>query len=325
MLPVATLSSQASGGVLVERAARLLEFSDTFTGEPPVLRIRQNRSGPQVARVGTERQVPQVGLERQARHRANDACRAVLRRFRRVATVRPAGACRSRFRVSSFAFCPNALPILFLPTQITDGTETTKGFASDRKFKHMPFRMTTLALLTSGLIVAAGVGAGCQSQRGFRSAQARVTSPWRRAAPQASTIDEPLEYEEDAPQLRDAQRSRDTQRSFVIPPQPEIPFAPAVDADVSPQARHWTPARTDISTTPVPGLDQASESDDFGLPPARVTYNTTESTTDSSFDESITAPPPVHTSSSQPRLFRPAGTTRNMFDSMKRKLSWTEE
>lgn len=179
--------------------------------------------------------------------------------------------------------------------------------------------MTTLVLLTSSLIVAAGIGAGCQTQRGFQSAQPRVSTSWRRAVPQASTVDEPFESEEYSPQLRD------TQRPFVIPPQPEIPAAPAVEPDDSPQARRWAPARTNVSTMPLPALDQSSDSDDFGLPPARVTYNTTESTTVSPIDEPDMASTPIHTSSSQPRLFRPAGTTRNMFDSMKRKMSWMED
>ena len=183
----------------------------------------------------------------------------------------------------------------------------------------MPFRLTTLASLTSGLIVAAGLSAGCQIQRGFRSAevrspQARLATPWRRAAPQPSVIDEPLESEEYVSQLRETTSLQDTQRSLAIPPQPEIPDVPAVEPEVPSPARRWAPARTNVS----------SESDDFGLPPARVIYNT-ESTTEAPLNEPVTAPPPIHTSTSQPRLFRPAGTTRNMFDSMKRKLSWTED
>ncbi len=179
--------------------------------------------------------------------------------------------------------------------------------------------MTTLVLLTGSLIVAVGIGAGCQAQRGFRSTQPRLNTSWRRTAPQASVIDEPLESDEYSPQLRD------TQRPMVIPPQPEIPAAPAVESDVSPQARRWAPTRTNVSTMPLPALDQSSDSDDFGLPPARVTYNTSESTTVAPIEEPDIAPAPIHTSSSQPRLFRPAGTTRNMFDSVKRKLSWMED
>ena len=96
-----------------------------------------------------------------------------------------------------------------------------------------------------------------------------------------------------------------------------IPVPPAVEGD-APQARRWKPSQPNRPAAQGPQYTSQSESsvEDFNLPPARVTYNT-ESTT----EEPTITPAPQSSSASQPRLFRPAGSAKNMFDTMKRKLS----
>ncbi len=200
----------------------------------------------------------------------------------------------------------------------------------------MSFRPTTFVVVTTGLIAATGF-IGCQVPRTLRSFELR-SYPWRRVpdphprheldqgdfnsyvpktddVPNASprqTI--PRESVPDQPQLR-------------LPPEPmispdpatdirPIPVPPAAESE-EPQARRWKPsapnrpAVQDLQFTRQSG----SSLEDFDLPPARVTYNT-ESTT----EEPTIAPAPESQSTSQPRLFRPAGSAKNMIDTMKRKL-----
>lgn len=197
----------------------------------------------------------------------------------------------------------------------------------------MSFRPTTLVVVTSGLIAAAGL-IGCQVPRTLRSFEFR-SNPWRRApAPRPRYEDDHETSEAYVPEEIGIPRSAPYQTpptsvpdqpKLRLPPEPTfpsesandlrpIPVPPAIEAN-EPQARRWRPSQPNAQR-PQYTSQSDSSMEDFNLPPARVTYNT-ETTT----EEPVAAPPPEHSSASQPRLFRPAGSAKNMFDSVKRKLS----
>lgn len=200
----------------------------------------------------------------------------------------------------------------------------------------MLFRPTTLAVLTTGLIAAAGLS-GCQVPRSLRSFEFR-SFPWRRAPqprphyeedrvgsesylPEAADVPYPIPQpmppqpvNPDQPRLRLAPES-----TFQNDPATEIrpiPVPPAVEPE-APQARRWKPSQPTRPAAQGPQYTNQSDSslEDFNLPPARVTYNT-EATPE---EPGITPAPEQN--SSQPRLFRPAGSAKNLYDTMKRKLS----
>lgn len=203
----------------------------------------------------------------------------------------------------------------------------------------MSFRPTTLVVVTTGLITAAGL-VGCQVPRSVRSFEFR-SLPWRRT-PQVQTRPR---YEEDlstsetyvpesnaapnsVPQPIPPQPSVPDQPKLRLPPEPAIQPDPATDlrpipvppaAEIeAPQARRWRPSQpyqTNSQGSQYTSQTETSE-ENFNLPPARVTYNTESAT-----EEPVITPAPEYSSASQPRLFRPAGSARNMFDTMKRKLS----
>lgn len=197
----------------------------------------------------------------------------------------------------------------------------------------MILRPTALVVVTSGLIVAAGFSSGCQVPRAVRSWEAR-SFPWRRLPEPRSDLPEdrldsetyvPEEF--DSPQ-RNPQQPNLEQPNLRLPPDssftPEpvpnerlVPVPPALEFE-SPQAGRWTPSRPNnrMVSAPQPARESDATTEDLSLPPARVTYDSEETT-----DEPVSAPATEQHSSSQPRLFRPAGTAKNMFDSVKRKLS----
>ncbi len=187
----------------------------------------------------------------------------------------------------------------------------------------MNHRPTTFAVLTTGLIVAAGFGGGCQSPRVLRSFEV-PKFPWKRHVDR-----EPYSDDNDHDTKSYVPESYDEVPGLRLPPEPEVvpqrapnlravpmPVPPAVENEAK-EARRWLPTRSNHSTTQVPQVSREtySESDEFNLPPARVTYDEQEFT-----EEPIITPAPEAISNSQPRLFRPASTAKNMFDSMKRKL-----
>ena len=203
---------------------------------------------------------------------------------------------------------------------------TVEGNRHSAKVKTMPLRSTTRVLVTSGLFVVAGITCGCQSSGvGFRSM--RLAPPWQRTQPRPSVLDESRESDTYIPQLNEAQPR------LSLPPAPEypapiapderpLPVPPALDLETppSPQARRWAPTRSNNRVAQNSQLSPTSESQENGLPPARVTYDASETTT----DEPIIAPAPEYTNNSQPRLFRPAGSVKNVYESVKRKFSRSE-
>lgn len=201
----------------------------------------------------------------------------------------------------------------------------------------MSFRPTTFVVVTTGLIAAAGL-TGCQVPRSVRSFELRSFS-WRRMPqPQPRHEEDRVDSETYLPEANDApnsipqptypQSSVPDQPKLRLPPEPTfqsdtatdlrpIPVPPAVEVD-APQARRWKPSQPNRTVALGPQYTSQSDSsvEDFNLPPARVTYNN-ETTTE---EPTITASP-ESSLVSQPRLFRPAGSAKNMFDTMKRKLS----
>lgn len=201
----------------------------------------------------------------------------------------------------------------------------------------MSFRPTTLVVVTSGLIAAAGL-TGCQVPHSLRSLEFR-SSPWRRTPPPRPRYEENFGASETyVPEAADVPNSNPQpttpppaipdQPRLRLPPEPTlppepgtelrpIPVPPAVEIE-APQAQRWRPSQPNHSVAQGPRYTSQSESspEDFNLPPARVTYNT-----ETTPEEPVITPAPEHASSSQPRLFRPAGSAKNMFDTMKRKLS----
>ena len=193
----------------------------------------------------------------------------------------------------------------------------------------MSFRPTTLVVVTSSLIAAAGI-TGCQVPRSLRSFEFQST-PWRRA-PQPRPRDEAeldasetyvpggIDSPSSVPQPVMPPTSVPDQPKLRLPPEPRfpsdsatdlrpIPVPPAVEGN-EPQARRWRPSLPTRQAAQGPQYSSQSDSsvEDFNLPPARVTYNS-----DGTNEET--------TSTSQPRLFRPAESAKSMFESMKRKLS----
>lgn len=201
----------------------------------------------------------------------------------------------------------------------------------------MSFRPTTLVVVTTGLIAAAGL-TGCQVPRSLRSLEFRSLL-WRRTPPprphheqdfgaSETYVPEAADVPNSHPQPTTPPPAIPDQPRLRLPPEPTlpdepgtelrpIPVPPAVEID-TPQARRWRPSQPNHSAAHESQYSNQSESslEDFNLPPARVTYNS-ETTT----EESVITPTPEHNSNSQPRLFRPAGSAKNMFDTMKRKLS----
>ena len=310
---------------------------------------RHNRTDPRDRRVGVARHEPQDGIRRrvgQARHRAEDARNADLRRFRRVEIVRPRGGALRRIRDESLASRRSVWPILWAPA--TDKDAQRDEWTHVRlKANTMSFRPTTFVVVTTGLIAAAGL-CGCQVPRTLRSLELR-SLPWRRTqeplprdtqdlGTSETYIPEAVDRPSPIPRPTFPQQTIPNQPNLRLPDEPAfppdpasdlrpIPVPPAVEVD-APQARRWKPAPPQRSAAQGPQYSSQSEStsQDFDLPPARVTYNTETSTAEPGIP-----PAPEHNreshhsesqhSAAQPRLFRPAGSAKNMFDTMKRKLS----
>lgn len=197
----------------------------------------------------------------------------------------------------------------------------------------MILRPTAIVVVTSGLMVAAGFTSGCQLPRAVQSWEAR-SFPWRRLPePRSDLPEDQLDSETYVPEVIDTPRRSPEQPtseqpnlrlpsepSFTPEPVPNerlVPVPPALEFE-SPQARRWTPSRPNnrMVSAPQPIRESESATEDLSLPPARVTYDS-EATSE---EPDSTASPEQH-SSSQPRLFRPAGTAKNMFDSVKRKFT----
>ncbi len=195
----------------------------------------------------------------------------------------------------------------------------------------MNFRPTVLVVATSGLIVAAGILSGCQVPRAVRSWEPR-SYPWRWGQqPRPSVSEDRVESDTYVPDefeapVRIPQQPIPEQRNLRLPPEPSfapepapndrpVPVPPALEIE-APQARRWIPSRPSNRMASAPQTTRESDSaaDEFNLPPARVTYES-----EAVSDEPTTAP--ESQSSSQPRLFRPAGTAKNVYESMKRKFS----
>ncbi len=239
----------------------------------------------------------------------------------------------------------------FSPNRAADSLGTARlGISSDERIRErlkanaMSFRPTTLAVLTTGLIAAAGL-TGCQVARSIRSFELR-SFPWRRAAPQTRPHHEREEDQlstetyvpgeadvpypipqQSVPQQRLPQPVNPDQPRLRLPSEPSfesdpaneprpIPVPPAVETD-APQARRWRPSQPSRPAAQGPQYTSQSvtSQEEFNLSPARVTYNTEATTA-----EPATTPTPEQ-SSSQPQLFRPAGSAKNLYDTMKRKLS----
>ena len=295
---------------------------------------RHNPTDPRDRRVGVERQGRQDDTHprvEQARHRAEDARNADLRRFRRVAIVRPASESRRRIRDESLASQRSVLPILLAPPPDMDD-QRDERIRERLKAHTMSFRPTTLVVVTSGLIAAAGL-IGCQVPRTLRSFELR-SYPWRRVPdPRPRREQDQGDFESYVPKADDVPNSvpRQTvpdQPQLRLPPEPTfspnpatdirpIPVPPAAEFE-EPQARRWKPSTPNRPAAQEPQYTSQSGTslEEFNLPPARVTYNT-ESTT----EEPTIAPAPEHQDTSPPRLFRPAGSAKNMIDTMKRKLT----
>ena len=218
------------------------------------------------------------------------------------------------------------------PKHDTDGRRDER-IRKRLKATPMILRPTAFVVVTSGLIVAAGLSSGCQVPRTMRSWEA-PSFPWRRMnEPRPSDSEDRIDSETYVPEtfeapLRIPQQPTNEQRNLRLPPEPSfrtepapnerpVPVPPALEFE-APQARRWMPSRPNHRMASAPQRTQESESpaDDLSLPPARVTYSE-EATT----DEPIITPAPESPSSSQPRLFRPAGTAKNMYESVKRKFS----
>ena len=218
------------------------------------------------------------------------------------------------------------------PSHDTDGRRDER-IRKRLKATPMILRPTAFVVVTSGLIVAAGLSSGCQVPRAVRSFET-PPFPWRRGPVSRPSPDEYRPGSETyVPETFDAPRSIPQpqfpeQRGLRLPPEPSfnpvpapdqrpIPVPPAVDVE-SPQARRWMPSRPNRQAASVSQSTRVSESvpDDLSLPPARVTYNA-----EGTSEEPVITPAPEHQSNSQPRLFRPAGTAKNMFESVKRKFS----
>jgi hypothetical protein len=224
------------------------------------------------------------------------------------------------------------MPILLAPSHDTDG-ERNEWIRERLKATPMIFRPTAFVVVTSGLIVVAGFCSGCQVPRAMRSWEAPAF-PWRRTyEPRPSVSEDRVESETygpgniEAPQ-RFPQSSIPEQQTLRLPPEPSfapvpapnerpLPVPPALELEAS-QARRWMPSRPNhrMASTPQRTYENESSADDFSLPPARVTYNEEAST-----DEPIITPAPESQNSSQPRLFRPADTAKNMYESVKGKFS----
>lgn len=197
----------------------------------------------------------------------------------------------------------------------------------------MSFRPTTFVVVTTGLIAAAGL-TGCQTPRTLRSFEL-PSVPWRRTPQPRPRYEEDhgasetyLPEAAEVPQPTYPQPTVPDQPKLRLPPEPTfqsdpannlrpIPAPPAVEVE-APQARRWKPSQPNQPAAQGPQYTSQSESslEDFNLPPARVTYNSETIT-----EEPDITPTPEPSSASQPRLFRPAGSAKNMFDTMKRKLS----
>lgn len=253
----------------------------------------------------------------------DDAPNADLRRFRRVEIVRRQGRLLARIRNESLASCHSVLPILLPP--LTAETTSNERIRQRLKVFIMSFRPTTLVVLTTGLIAAAGL-IGCQVPRQTRSFE--FGSPWwRRTSEPRTQPKHKREFDSQESYLPESPYAPDSipdQPNLRLPPEPTIPsqpslelrpipVPPATEID-QPHARRWKPSQPATQTSREPQYTRQSEAslEQFDLPPARVTYNT---------DEPESAPSPEYNNISQPKLFRPAGSAKSMFDTMKRKLS----
>ena len=179
-------------------------------------------------------------------------------------------------------------------------------------------RRNSLAVLTSGLMIAVGTTGGCHVARGFRSNET-TRSRWYQVN-RPSRGEESFDDESYLPETGiAAPNPKSSSPSSRLSPEPELPplpepAPPAAEPETVPQAR-WRPAHPRRSSSVSSYSDQNSDNSD--LPPARVTYEA-----EGEFaQKSETTFAPADVQRGQPRLFQPAGSAKSMFDSVKRKWS----
>lgn len=196
----------------------------------------------------------------------------------------------------------------------------------------MNLRPTAIVVVISGLIVAAGFSCGCQVPRSVRTWES-PSFPWRQKSEQRPSISDDWPDSEtyvpgDGSRRTFPQQPIPEQPNLRLPPEPSytpepatnerpVPVPPALELE-TPQARRWIPSRPNSGMSAVPQgtFESESNSDELNLPPARVTYNSEDTN-----DYPTITPAPEQQNNSQPRLFRPAGTAKNMYESVKRKFS----
>ena len=182
-------------------------------------------------------------------------------------------------------------------------------------------RSITYLALTGGLILAVGLGTGCQTPQILRGEKRLSSFRAKRAQnPRPRDFDEGSDLQDQSPETIAEPRfpvwpDADPPRT-VAPESSPLPVPPADQfAELRPRT-DWMPARPKVATSEVSQrepLVSINETDDSELPPARVTYNTSENSAGEPYQATTISRP-------QPRLFRLAGTAKDMFETMKRKL-----
>ncbi len=182
-------------------------------------------------------------------------------------------------------------------------------------------RSITDVALTGGLIVAMGMGTGCQTQQILRSDNHRSSFRATRAHnPRPRDFDEGSDLQDHPPETTTEPRfpfwTEPDPPTTVVPESRPLPAPPADEFAVLRPRPDWIPARPKDATKEVSQFEplaSTNETDDSELPPARVTYNTTENSAGEPYQATTISRP-------QPRLFRLAGTAKDVFETMKRKL-----
>ncbi len=182
-------------------------------------------------------------------------------------------------------------------------------------------RTITDVALTGGLILAVGLGTGCQTPQILRSD--KHLSSFRATRAQHSRprdFDEGSDLDDQSPETTTEPRfpvwTKSASATTVVPESRPLPVPPAAEFETLRPRPDWTPARPNDAMRDVSQLEplgRTNEADDSGLPPARVTYNTSENSAGEPYQATTISRP-------QPRLFRPAGTAKDLFETMKRKL-----
>jgi hypothetical protein len=181
-------------------------------------------------------------------------------------------------------------------------------------------RSITDVALTGGLILAVGMGTGCQKPQILRSDKHFSSFRATRAQnPRPRDVDKGSDLQDQSPEMTTELRfpvwTEPDSATTVVPESRPLPAPPADEIAVLRPRPDWMPARPKDATRDVSQLEplaSTNETDDSGLPPARVTYDTTENSAGKPYQATTISRP-------QPRLFRLAGTAKDMFGTMKRK------